>query len=271
MATITSVTAQKRQHRYNFFLDGHYAFSVSEKTLAEFVLLKGKTLTDQQVAAIQQFDVDAKVSDLAAQYLSYEPRTVHEVSVYLTKKGASPEALAHAVAELTDLGLLDDEAYVQLFIKHNLRVGSHGPMSLARQLAQKGIADELAENALAAVPDDDWLPIGQKIVRSLTSQVGKLSSREVNRKMQAKLRSHGFSGDLLTTILANAEPVSEGDDELEALKRQGIKAYKRFRRLPAAQQQQKMRQYLYQHGFSGNQISAFLAGEIISFSELAEY
>lgn len=48
MAIITKVSAQKRQGRYNIFLDQEYAFSVSEKTLAEFVLLKGQELSPRR-------------------------------------------------------------------------------------------------------------------------------------------------------------------------------------------------------------------------------
>ena len=51
MAIITKVSAQKRQGRYNIFLDQEYAFSVSEKTLAEFVLLKGQELSPQKINA----------------------------------------------------------------------------------------------------------------------------------------------------------------------------------------------------------------------------
>ena len=69
MAIITKVSAQKRPGRYNIFLDGHYAFSVSEKTLAEFVLLKGQELTDQQIDQVRSFDADAKATELAARYL----------------------------------------------------------------------------------------------------------------------------------------------------------------------------------------------------------
>ena len=76
---ITKVSAQRRPRRYNIFLDGKYAFSAGEKTVAEFILLKGKELDDAQVEKIRQFDADAKASDLAAHFLSYEPRTVFEV------------------------------------------------------------------------------------------------------------------------------------------------------------------------------------------------
>ena len=83
---ITKVSAQKRPGRYNIFIDGKYAFSAGEKTLAEFVLLKGKELNDEQVEKIRQFDADAKASDLAAHFLSYEPRTIFEV-LHIFMKG----------------------------------------------------------------------------------------------------------------------------------------------------------------------------------------
>ena len=65
MAIITKVSAQKRQGRYNIFLDQEYAFSVSEKTLAEFVLLKGQELSPQKINEILDYEASAKASDLA--------------------------------------------------------------------------------------------------------------------------------------------------------------------------------------------------------------
>ena len=99
---ITKVSAQKRPGRYNIFLDGKYAFSAGEKTVAEFVLLKGKELYDEQVEKIRQFDADAKASDLAAHFLSYEPRTIFEVLQYLKKHEISDEAANSAVNQLNE-------------------------------------------------------------------------------------------------------------------------------------------------------------------------
>lgn len=137
MVIITKLGAQKRPGRYNLFLDNHYAFSVSERTVAEFVLLKGKELTDEEINKIQEFDTNAKASDLAAKYLSYEMRTVYEVLQYLKKKGISLEAAQNAVDELVSLGYLNDEQYAQLFIKQNLNIGSEGPRSIQNKLAKK--------------------------------------------------------------------------------------------------------------------------------------
>ena len=89
--------------------------------------------------------------------------------------------------------------------------------------------------------------------------------------MQTKLLSHGFSGSLAQAVTQDLVPEADEDQERAALAKQGLKAYKRFKRYEPGVREQKMRQYLYSHGFSGDEISAFLAGEIIPLEELEEY
>ena len=54
MAQITKITAQKRRGRYNIFLDGQYAFPVSETTLVTYHLAKEMTLTALAVQLIRE-------------------------------------------------------------------------------------------------------------------------------------------------------------------------------------------------------------------------
>lgn len=271
MAVITKVTAQKRPGRYNIFVAGRYAFSASEKTVAEFVLLKGKELSEEQIEKIKRFDADAKASDLAAHYLSYEPRTVYELLHYLNQHGISPAAANSAVQELASLGYLNDKEYVKLFLKNNLRVGKDGPRSLARKLSRKGISQELSEQALAQVPEKEWLAIGTRVIKSQRQQVGKISLRELKRKMQAKLLQHGFSSSVARAVIEEQDLSADEEQQRQALKRQGIKAYKRFHHFDERERRLKIKRYLFSHGFSSAEIDAFLDGEIVDLAELAEY
>ena len=271
MAIITKVSAQKRPGRYNIFLDGHYAFSVSEKTLAEFVLLKGQELTDQQIDQVRSFDADAKATELAARYLGYEPRTIKEVHDYLVKHEISEAAAASAIGELADLGYLNDPEYARLFIKNDLKVGQSGPKAVSRDLQRKGLDQETAADAIAEVAAADWIAVGQRLVKSLIRQQGKIAQKEVKRKMQAKLFSHGFTSTLAAAVVDSFDFNDSEEEQLEALKRQGIKAYKRFRRYDEGIREQKIKQYLYVHGFSTSEIAAFLSGEVIDLDELSEY
>lgn len=271
MAIITKISAQRRPGRYNLFLDGKYAFSASEKTVAEFVLLKGKVLTAAEVEKIKQFDQDAKASDLAAHYLSYEPRTVYEILQYLQKHGITNEAANSAVSELTELGYLDDKKYAALFIKNNLRVGKDGAKALARKLKLKGITEEIVQSELEKVTEDDWLVVAKKVIKSLQHQVGKISEQELKRKAKRKLLSHGFTSALANSAVEQLNLAPNEEEQIAALKKQGIKAYKRFHRYDEQKRHFKIKQYLFAHGFSSTEIDAFLNGEIMDLNELSEY
>lgn len=268
---ITKVSVQKRPGRYNIFLDGKYAFSAGEKTVAEFVLLKGKELDDEQVEKIRQFDAAAKASDLAAHFLSYEPRTIFEVLQYLKKHEISDKAANSAVNQLNELGYLDDRQYAKLFIKNDLRVGSDGPKSLLRKLTQKGVDPEISQTELDEVMDEDWIEVGQRVIKSMIHQAGKLAQRELKRKMKTKLLMHGFDGGISSEIIASLDLEDDEDLQMQALKKQGIKAYKRFRRYDESECKFRMKKYLFSHGFSTSEIDAFLNGEVINFDDLAEY
>lgn len=271
MPIITKVSRQKRPGRYNIFLDGKYAFSASEQTVAEFVLLKGQELTDKKVAEVKQYDEDAKATNLAARYLNYEPRTVFEVLQYLKEHDVDDEPAQNAVSQLTEMGFLNDQKYADLTIKQSLRIGTDGPLSVTQKLTQKGIDPEIVQISLEKINDADWHDVGMRVLKSMKSKIGKLSQRELERKMRTKLVSHGFSSTAASEIIAELDWTPDEDEELEALKKQGVKAYKRFRRLPESERQSKMRNFLYTHGFASNEINAFLAGEIIPLNELAEY
>ena len=83
--------------------------------------------------------------------------------------------------------------------------------------------------------------------------------------------SHGFDDGLSQAVLNELDFEGSEDEQKEALKRQGIKAYKKFRRYDKSEQKFKIKRYLYSHGFSSSEIDAFLNGEIIDLDELEEY
>ncbi len=90
------------------------------------------------------------------------------------------------------MGYLDDHKYVQLFIKNDLRVGTDGSRSLQRKLTQKGVDPEISQVELENVADEDWVSVGQRVLKSMAHKVGKLSERELKRKMKTKLLTHGL-------------------------------------------------------------------------------
>lgn len=258
MAKISKVSAQKRAGRYNIFLDGRFAFAASENTVAKFVLLPGKELTEEQIEEIKQADSASRAEDLAARYLSYQPRSVFEVESYLLKNGLPQEAINAAVDQLADLGYLDDAKYAQLVVKDSLHVGTNGPGKLRLKLKQKGVADPVIDEALATIADDDWQDMAARILRPLASQKGRVSQRQLVTKARQRLYSHGFSGDLASELLAQADLQQDAQLQDEALQKQGAKAWRRYSRYDDRTRRQKVRNALYRQGFDSGAISSFL-------------
>lgn len=271
MAKITKVSAQKKVGRYNIFLDGQYSFSVSDKTLAEFRLFQNTELTDAEIKKIKQFDLDAQASDLAAKYLSYQPRTIHEVQIYLQKQDVAQGAIDAAIKQMQELGYLDDEKYAALFIKNDLQVGKDGSYNIAQKLRQKGVKTDIIEEAINQVEDEQWAQVGYKLVKNMVLKQNKLSLRELTRKIKTKLMSHGFSSVISDLVIDMLDLQEEDDAQLEALKVQGIKAYKKFKKYDDPIKRIKITQYLITHGFNSTEASSFLDGDVIPLEELDEY
>ena len=124
---------------------------------------------------------------------------------------------------------------------------------------------------LDEVMDEDWIEVGQRVIKSMIHQAGKLAQRELKRKMKTKLLMHGFDGGISSEIIASLDLEDDEDLQMQALKKQGIKAYKRFRRYDESECKFRMKKYLFSHGFSTSEIDAFLNGEVINFDDLAEY
>lgn len=271
MPIITKISTQKRKGRYNIFIDNEYAFSVSERTLAEKRLLKGTELSLEDIEKIKKAEADSHALQLAMSYLSYQPRSVYEVLTYLNKQGISPEASQSAIENLIGLNYLDDNNFARLFIQNNLRVGKDGPRSISSKLKQKGVANDIIQDSLYEVDDEEWIEAGMRLIHSIGHQVGKMAYKEIKQKALKKLQTHGFNQELGELVVDQLDLESTEDDQLEALKKQGIKAWRRYRRDDDFKRRQKVKRYLFQHGFSSGEIDSFLSGEVVNLEEIDEY
>ncbi len=271
MPIITKISTQKRKGRYNIFIDNEYAFSVSERTLAERRLLKGTELSNEDIEEIKKAEADSHAIRLAMSYLSYQPRSVYEVLEYLNKHEISQDASQAAVQNLIELNYLNDNNFARLFIKNNLRVGKDGPRTVDRKLKQKGLAADVIQEALYEIEDEEWVDAGLRVVHSLIHQAGKLSYKEIKQKALTKLRAHGFDQELSELVLDQLDLENDEDEQIEALKKQGSKAWRRYRKDEDFKRKQKVKRYLFQHGFSSGEIDSFLNGEIVDLEEIDEY
>jgi regulatory protein len=86
--------------------------------------------------------------DLAFRFIGRRDRTVAEVRSHLLKKEVEEAAAESAVAELAELGYLDDARYAQRFAEDRINLDGWGSDRIERKLLEHGVDREHVAAAL---------------------------------------------------------------------------------------------------------------------------
>ncbi len=87
--------------------------------------------------------------DLSYRYLGFRDRTVLEVRRHLEAKRVEPDTIEQAVAELVELGYLDDARFALRFVEDRRTLDHWGNERIERKLVACGVEAELIAGALA--------------------------------------------------------------------------------------------------------------------------
>ena len=254
---ITKIQAQKRAGRFTVFLDGKYAFPVSEDVLVKYQLVKGMELDEEAIAELKHADEVAKAYSRTLDYLSYQLRTEKEIQTYLKKFELSSTDKQEIISKLKEMHLLDDLNYGQSFVRTQANLSDKGPKVIRQKLIAKGISPQLADQALDEYKSDSQIENGLALAAKLARRYAKDSFRIKKQKIRQGLLRKGFSGDILNEILDQLDLEPDQDQEAANLRRTAARLTRRYSRLPENQQKFKLKQALYRKGFSGDTINSY--------------
>ncbi|MDX6725722.1 MAG: regulatory protein [Baekduia sp.] len=102
--------------------------------------------------------------DLSYRYLGFRDRTVLEVRRHLESKRVEPDTIEQTVAELADLGYLDDARFAQRFVEDRRTLDHWGNERIERKLLSSGVAADLVAAALAEREDGGELEAARTVL-----------------------------------------------------------------------------------------------------------
>ena len=127
---------------------------------------------------------------VALRYLSYRPRSVHEVSQRLAKRFA-PDTVQRAVAYLLENRLLDDAEFALLWRKSRERRRPKGSRAIRSELRNLGVTATDIESALEDIDDPaNAMRAALKPAARLAAQ--GCTAEVFRRKLSAHLLRRGF-------------------------------------------------------------------------------
>ncbi len=125
-----------------------------------------------------------------------------ELQRKLSVKGFESSEIFVLLDQLEDEDLLSDARFTEVYIRTRRQRG-FGPLRIANELAQRGIAQEMIDDYLHAQPDD-WFELASS---ELVKRFGRERARSYKeRARQARfLQGRGFSNEVIFRALDEME------------------------------------------------------------------
>ena len=190
---ITSIKQQvKRGDRYSIFVDGKYAFSLSESALLESKLVSGQELSEREVGEYKKLSDEDKLYNQTLRYVALRPRTKWEISFYLERKNASPTLIESILNKLSNIGLIDDRKVAQAYVNDRRLLRPTSRRKMVAELRKKHVEEEIIEAALGNEAENEQTALVELIARKR-----KQSKYQDELRLMQYLARQGFSyGDI---------------------------------------------------------------------------
>lgn len=164
-------------------------------------------------------DPVAAAKSICLAFLTSRARTRSELTAKLAQRDIPPDVAERALDRLEAVGLIDDAAYAEAFVRSRRRDRGLGRAALRRELRDKGVDGEIIEATLAGIDDDSERDRAADLVRSRLDSAVFAGPQAARRRLMGLLARRGYSSSIAIAVVNDAlrgfaEPadqLTEGD------------------------------------------------------------
>lgn len=185
----------RRRATVRIAVDGRPYGALPEATLDALALPRGGNIDAAQLESITRGVEQEAALRAGLRCLSLRAYAQAELSRRLRKRGHAGGAVDGAMRQLDAMGLLDDGAFAESYVRSKGERGQ-GPARLKRDLAAMGVGRSEIDAAIRTQwPDGDTGPdMPLMLARRRASQLGGVSASAKRRRLVAYLARRGFTG-----------------------------------------------------------------------------
>lgn len=193
----------KRTDRRSVYINGEYAFSISEGIFYDHGIQVGDYLTDEDIEILVALDEKEKVKSAALNLLSYRQRSVRELRNRLLRKGWSEDVIGAVLRELEEKGFLNDREFAHMLARDRARRKLLGPRAVKVELIKAGIESDIIEDVLtttyARTPPDTLI---QKLLHKRGIDLQQSLDRKTKSRIISLLKRKGYTWDEIEPVVS---------------------------------------------------------------------
>ncbi len=168
--------------------------------------------------AAEETDPYTRAKTIVYNQLAYSAKTRGQLRKKLQSEGFEAELIEPLLDKFEAAKLIDDAEYAQTFVAQKSRTKKLSRAALRRELAERGVRGEEAENALAQRTDEQEREDAAELVRKKLRPGMDLSDRaekdKVTRRLLGMLARRGYSSSVSMSVIREELAAYGAEDEL---------------------------------------------------------
>ncbi|WP_314669513.1 regulatory protein RecX [Rothia mucilaginosa] len=166
----------------------------------------------------EETDPYTRAKTIVYNQLAYSAKTRGQLRKKLQAEGFDAELIEPLLDKFEAAKLIDDAEYAETFVRQKSRTKKLSRAALRRELAERGVRGEEAENALAQRTDEQEREDAAELVRKKLRPGMDLSDRaekdRVTRRLLGMLARRGYSSSVSMSVIREELAAYGAEDEL---------------------------------------------------------
>ena len=185
---VTLEKQQKKENRFNLFLDGEFYSGLNLDQIVKYNLKNGLDIEKQKIDEIVLESEVFYAFNKVLKYISKAMKTEFDLRAYLKQKSFNDEVIEKTIDKLKLYNYVDDEIYVKSYIQ--TYKDKFGENKIKQNLKNKKIDEELIEKYLIFDEDDVLNNIKKEILKQTKN---KAMDIKLKQKIFRNLIFKGYS------------------------------------------------------------------------------
>lgn len=149
----------------------------------------------------EETDPVGRAREVCLRLLTVRSRTRAELHQALLRKGFEEEVADQVLSRLDEVGLVDDAAFAELWVRSRHTYQGLGRRALAAELRHKGVNDDVAAAAVSTVDSQAEEERAGELVRKRLRSMHNVDEAARVRKLVGMLARRGYSQGLAFQVV----------------------------------------------------------------------
>lgn len=142
-----------------------------------------------------------RARDICLRMLTARPRSRAELRRSLLNKEISEEVADQVLGRLSEVGLIDDAAFAEVFVRSRQTYQGLGRRALRVELRRKGVDDDVVADAVAAVDDEAEESRARELVVKRLRNTSEVDETKLIRRLVGMLARKGYPEGLAYRVV----------------------------------------------------------------------